>query len=178
MPTKTMSSLIPMRVISAVIEIGFESVSSTKSLPDEGQIRQWVEAVLKGRLETAELGIRIVDEDESAELNQTYRDKPGPTNVLSFPFEMPELPEGFASNEEDKIPANLLGDLVICAPVVIREAAEQGKPEQAHWAHMTVHGVLHLLGYDHLDEREAAEMENLERQVLADLGIPDPYEMN
>lgn len=177
MPTRITSSPTPQRVVSAVIEIGLETVSLAKNLPDEAQIRQWVEAVLHGRLETAELGIRLVDEDESAELNQTYRDKPGSTNVLSFPFEMPELPEGFATDEVDEIPANLLGDLVICAPVVAREAAEQGKPEMAHWAHMTVHGVLHLLGYDHLEPAEATEMENLERQVLAELGISDPYEV-
>jgi probable rRNA maturation factor len=158
-----------------VIEIGLETASAAKNLPDEEQIRQWVEAVLRDRLDEAALGIRIVDENESAELNQTYRDKPGPTNVLSFPFEMPELPEGFATGEEDEIPANLLGDLVICAPVVAREAAEQGKPEMVHWAHMVVHGVLHLLGYDHLEPAEAAEMEEQERQILAGLGIVDPY---
>ena len=159
-----------------MVEVSIEVASTAKSLPDEVQIRQWVEAVLQGRLDEAELGIRIVDEDESAELNQTYRNKPGPTNVLSFPFEMPELPEGLATAEEDEIPANLLGDLVICAPVVTREAAEQGKPELAHWTHMVVHGVLHLLGYDHLDPGEAAEMEGLERQVLTGLGLADPYE--
>ena len=131
--------------------------------------------VLRDRLDEAELGIRIVDEVESAELNQTYRDKPGPTNVLSFPFEMPDLPEGFATDEEDEISANLLGDLVICAPVVAREAAEQGKPEVVHWAHMVVHGMLHLLGYDHLEPAESAEMEEQERQILAGLGIVDPY---
>jgi probable rRNA maturation factor len=158
-----------------VIEVGLEVASVAKNLPDEAQIRRWVEAVLQDRLDEAELGVRIVDEDESAELNQTYRDKPGPTNILSFPFEMPELPEGFATDEEDEIPANLLGDLVICAPVVAREAAEQGKPELVHWAHMVVHGVLHLLGYDHLEPAEAAEMEGLERQILAGLGIVDPY---
>jgi probable rRNA maturation factor len=158
-----------------VIEIGLEIASVAKNLPDEAQIRQWVEAVLQGRLDEAALGIRVVDEAESAELNQTYRGKPGPTNVLSFPFEMPELPEGFATDDEDEIPANLLGDLVICAPVVTREAAEQGKPETAHWAHMVVHGVLHLLGYDHLDEAGAAEMEALEQQVLAGLGVANPY---
>lgn len=161
-----------------MIEVSIEVASTAKSLPTEQQIRQWVEAVLQGRLDEAELGIRIVDEDESAELNQTYRNKPGPTNVLSFPFEMPELPEGLATAEEDEIPANLLGDLVICAPVVAREAAEQGKPEAAHWTHMVVHGVLHLLGYDHLDLGEAAEMEGLERQILAGLGLADPYESN
>ena len=161
-----------------MIEVSIEVASTAKSLPTEQQIRQWVETVLQGRLDEAELGIRIVDEDESAELNQTYRNKPGPTNVLSFPFEMPELPEGLATAEEDEIPANLLGDLVICAPVVAREAAEQGKPEAAHWTHMIVHGVLHLLGYDHLDPTEAAEMEGLERHILAGLGLVDPYESN
>ena len=166
-----------MQEMRDVIEIGFESVSVSKNLPDEAQIRQWLEAALKGKLEAAEVGFRIVDEDESAELNQTYRNKSGSTNVLSFPFEMPELPEGFGIDESDQIPANLLGDLVICAPVVAREAAEQGKPEMAHWAHMTVHGVLHLLGYDHLQAAEAAEMEALERQILAELGISDPYEI-
>ena len=165
-----------MPVINAVIEVDLDVVSTAKNLPDEAQIRQWVEAVLQGRMDEAELGIRIVDEAESAELNQTYRDKPGPTNVLSFPFEMPGLPEGLASDEEDEVPANLLGDLVICAPVVAREATEQGKSEVAHWTHMVVHGVLHLLGYDHLDPDEAAEMEGLERQILAGLGLADPYE--
>lgn len=165
-----------MPVINAVIEVDLDVVSTAKNLPDETQIRQWVEAVLQGRLDEAELGIRIVDEVESAELNQTYRDRPGPTNVLSFPFEMPDLPEGLASDKEDEVPANLLGDLVICAPVVAREATEQGKPEVAHWTHMVVHGVLHLLGYDHLDPDEAAEMEGLERQILAGLGLADPYE--
>jgi probable rRNA maturation factor len=173
-----MSRPIPAPAINAMIEIGLETACAAKNLPDEAQIRQWVEAVLQGRLDEAELGIRIVDEDESAELNQTYRNKPGPTNILSFPFEMPELPEGLATAEEDKIPPNLLGDLVICAQVVAREAAEQGKPELAHWTHMVVHGVLHLLGYDHLDPAEAAEMEGLERQILAGLGLSDPYESN
>ncbi|WP_126453172.1 rRNA maturation RNase YbeY [Sulfuriflexus mobilis] len=176
MPTRITSRLIPTRAISVVIEVSLEVASTAKNLPEAAQIRGWVEAVLKGRLAEAELGIRIVDEDESAELNQTYRDKPGPTNVLSFPFEMPDLPAGFAADEADQAPTNLLGDLVICAPVVAREAVEQGKPAAAHWAHMVVHGVLHLLGYDHLDAAEAAEMEGLERQILAGLGLADPYE--
>lgn len=171
----TTSRPTPTPAINAVIEVSIEVASTEKNLPDAGQIRQWVEAVLQGRLEEAELGVRIVDEAESAELNQTYRDKPGPTNILSFPFEMPDLPAGLGGDDEGEIPANLLGDLVICAPVVAREAAEQGKPEAAHWAHMLVHGVLHLLGYDHLEPGEAEEMENLERQILAGLGIVDPY---
>ena len=164
------------RVISAVIELGLEIGSAAKNLPDEAQIRQWVEAALQGRKAQAEVSIRIVDEDESSALNEDYRGKQGPTNVLSFPFEMPELLDIFAVDADDQIPANLLGDLVICAPVVAREADEQGKAETAHWAHMVVHGMLHLLGYDHLEEAEAAEMENLEREVLAKLGIADPYE--
>lgn len=133
-------------------------------LPAPQSFRAWAEAVLAGRRKQAEVVVRVVDEAESAELNETYRHKKGPTNVLSFPFEAPpgmELP--------------LLGDLVICAPVVAREACEQGKEERAHWAHMTVHGVLHLLGYDHLDDDEARIMEGLEREILAKMGYPDPY---
>ncbi|HSJ47688.1 MAG TPA: rRNA maturation RNase YbeY [Gammaproteobacteria bacterium] len=125
----------------------------------------WVEAALETENHGVELVIRLVDEAESAELNEAYRGKTGPTNVLSFPFDMP--PEV----EETR----LLGDLVICAPVVRREAAEQGKTEPAHWAHLVVHGTLHLQGYDHQSEAGAAEMEGLERQILARLGYPDPY---
>lgn len=133
-------------------------------LPDEQAFHQWVQQALSGVRDEAELTIRIVGLDESAELNQTYRQKSGPTNVLSFPF---ECPPGVA------LP--LLGDLVICAPVVEREAAEQGKPVQAHWAHMVIHGVLHLLGHDHMDEIEAEQMEGLEIDLLASLGYANPY---
>lgn len=139
-----------------------------RGLPAPQSFRRWVAAVLAGRRKRAEVVVRVVDADESAALNATYRRKQGPTNVLSFPFEAPaglEVP--------------LLGDIVICAPVVAREALEQGKEERAHWAHMTVHGVLHLLGYDHLDDDQARVMEGLEREILAKLGYPDPYgEMN
>jgi probable rRNA maturation factor len=99
-----------------------------------------------------------------AQLNQHYRGKPGPTNVLSFPADLPE-----------SLQLPLLGDIVICAPVVAREAVEQGKPAAAHWAHMAVHGALHLLGYDHICETEATEMEDLETAILATLGFPCPY---
>jgi len=111
-----------------------------------------------------QLVVRLVDEQESADLNLNYRHKAGPTNVLSFPF---EPPPGVRDSH--------LGDLVICAQVVRREAMEQGKPEADHWAHMLVHGVLHLLGYDHQDETEAERMESLERRILASCHIPDPY---
>jgi len=140
----------------------------SRGLPDTKQIEQWVEAALKAanyRAEEAELTVRIVSEPESAELNQAYRHKSGPTNVLSFPFEpIPELP------------MPLLGDLVVCAPVVTHEAEEQGKPLEAHWAHMLVHGSLHLLGYDHIEEAEAEAMETLEIAILSALGYDNPYE--
>lgn len=137
-------------------------------IPAAVSFRRWVAAALDGRIREADLAIRIVDAKEGRSLNRHYRGKDYATNVLSFPAEIPEgLPKGV------KFP--LLGDLVICAPVVAREAAEQGKPLAAHYAHLTVHGVLHLLGWDHEDEREADAMEQLEREILAELGIGDPY---
>ncbi|MCW4453813.1 rRNA maturation RNase YbeY [Flavobacterium sp. MXW15] len=137
-------------------------------IPAAVSFRRWVAAALDGRIREADLAIRIVDAKEGRSLNRHYRGKDYATNVLSFPAEIPEgLPKGV------KFP--LLGDLVICAPVVAREAAEQGKPLAAHYAHLTVHGVLHLLGWDHEDEREAEAMEQLEREILAELGIGDPY---
>ena len=129
---------------------------------------KWVAAALEGRIREADLAIRIVDEKEGRALNHHYRGKDYATNVLSFPAELPEgLPKGV------KLP--LLGDLVLCAPVVAREAREQGKPLNAHYAHLTVHGCLHLLGWDHEDAQEAEAMEQLEREILAGLGLPDPY---
>ena len=135
-------------------------------LPAPASFRRWVEAALRGakRRKGAELAIRIVDADEGRTLNRDYRGKDYATNVLSFPA---ELPPGM------HLP--LLGDLVICAPVVAREAKEQKKPLAAHYAHMTVHGALHLLGWDHEDDKEAECMEQLEREILAELGIADPY---
>ena len=134
--------------------------------PDEDDIRRWIEAVLAAEAKTAEveLTVRIVDEAEMAELNARYRHKTGPTNILSFPFEAPPGVE-----------LNLLGDLVIAAPVVQREAREQGKTETAHWAHMIVHGTLHLLGYDHLKPAEAEDMEAREINILHELGFSNPY---
>ncbi|APP80447.1 rRNA maturation RNase YbeY [Xanthomonas hortorum] len=137
-------------------------------LPSAVSFRKWVAAALKGRIREADLAVRIVDEKEGCSLNHHYRGKDYATNVLSFPAELPEgLPKGV------KMP--LLGDLVICAPVVAREAAEQGKSLASHYAHLTVHGTLHLLGWDHADDKEADAMEQLEREILADLGIDDPY---
>ena len=132
--------------------------------PSPEVIRTWVDAVLIGRRDPAELTVRIVDVAEITELNATYRHKDKPTNVLSFPFD-----------DSQGLSLPLLGDVVICAAVVADEAKQQGKALLDHWAHMVVHGVLHLLGYDHIDEAEAAEMEALEVEILAGLGIADPY---
>lgn len=139
-----------------------------KGLPAAVSFRRWVAAALDGRIREADLAIRIVGAREGRALNRHYRGKDYATNVLSFPAELPEgLPPGV------RLP--LLGDIVLCAPVVAREAREQGKPLNAHYAHLTVHGVLHLLGWDHEDDKEAEAMEQLERQILATLGLPDPY---
>lgn len=147
------------------VELDLQLATAAGDLPSEAQLRQWCELALRQRTAPSELTIRIVDEAEGRELNHTWRGKDYATNVLSFPA---EIPDGLLD-----IP--LLGDLVICAPVVAREAAEQGKRAEAHWAHLVIHGCLHLLGYDHIDDAEAEEMEALERQLLAELGHPDPY---
>ena len=139
-------------------------------LPTRPQFRQWVLAALSGagRRFDSDVAIQLVDAAEGQAMNQQYRGKDYATNVLSFPADLPEgLPEDFDFPQ--------LGDLVICAPVVAREAAEQGKALGDHYAHLTIHGVLHLLGFDHVEEAEAEEMEALERQILASLGIADPY---
>lgn len=139
-------------------------------LPAAASFRKWVAAALDGRIREADLAIRLVDAKEGRALNRHYRGKDYATNVLSFPADIAEgvkLPKGV------KMP--LLGDLVLCAPVVAREAREQKKPLNAHYAHLTVHGALHLLGWNHEDAREADCMERLEREILAGLGIADPY---
>lgn len=137
---------------------------SGQGLPTEADFQRWLEAVLPQFQPESEVTIRVVDEAESHELNHTYRGKDKPTNVLSFPFEAPpgiELP--------------LLGDLIICRQVVEQEAREQEKALEAHWAHMVIHGSLHLLGYDHIEDDEAEEMESLETEIMLALGYPDPY---
>ncbi|WP_290521793.1 rRNA maturation RNase YbeY [Aggregatibacter sp. oral taxon 458] len=133
-------------------------------LPTAEQIEQWATAAVQPQSDEVEMTVRIVDEAESHALNLNYRGKDRPTNVLSFPFECP-----------DEVDLPLLGDLVICRQVVEREAQEQDKPLMAHWAHMVVHGSLHLLGYDHIEDDEAEEMESLETQIMTGLGFADPY---
>ena len=136
-------------------------------LASETQFQGWLDAVLTHQdIGDAEITIRLVDEQESQRLNLDYRGKDYPTNVLSFPFEAPP-----------GIELNLLGDLVICMAVVAREAQEQHKSLNDHLAHMVVHGTLHLLGFDHIDDAEADEMEGIETHILSQLGIDDPYQI-
>jgi probable rRNA maturation factor len=144
--------------------IDIQYAITTEGVPEADQLRHWLQQALAGRAEQAELSVRIVDEAEITALNHRYRGKEYPTNVLSFPYEaMPG------------VESSLLGDIVVCAPVVAREAIEQGKAAEAHWAHMVIHGVLHLLGHDHHEAAQAERMERLEVQLLARLGFPDPY---
>ena len=143
------------------LQIATENI---EGLPTEEQIVQWATGAVQPEGNEVEMTVRIVDEAESHELNLTYRGKDRPTNVLSFPFECP-----------DEVELPLLGDLVICRQVVEREASEQEKPLMAHWAHMVVHGSLHLLGYDHIEDDEAEEIESLDFQIMQGLGFDDPY---
>ena len=145
-------------------QIEIQTIFKSNGQPDQEQIQRWVDAALEGFNQGTEIVVRIVDEEESAELNQQYRHKKGPTNILSFPVEVPE-----------GIELNLLGDLVICAPILEKEALEQHKALTDHWAHIIVHGVLHLLGYDHIDDDEAELMESKEITILNKLNIKNPY---
>ena len=152
------------------INVDVSVASGDDNIPGEAQIAEWVSAAVKavqGDV-AAEVSLRIVDEEEGGELNARYRQKSGPTNVLSFP----------ADDSSEGLPPELprmLGDIVVCAPVVAREASSQGKEAEAHWAHLFVHGALHLLGYDHEEPADAEAMESVEKQILARYGIGDPY---
>lgn len=150
------------------LDVAVSYATPRKGVPAAASFRRWVAVALEGRIREADLAIRIVGEDEGRALNRHYRGKDYATNVLSFPA---ERPPGLPKNA--KFP--LLGDLVICAPVVAREALGQHKPVNAHYAHLVVHGCLHLLGWDHEDDADAQAMEQLEREILTGLGIDDPY---
>lgn len=146
------------------LRLTVQRVSRARGLPGVASIADWARAALAGSgAGTADVTVRLVDQAESADLNNRYRRKRGATNVLSFTY-------GLAPGK-----AGLAGDLVICAPVVLREASHQDKRPRAHWAHMVVHGILHLRGYDHVHETDAQIMEALEIRVLKRLGFPDPY---
>jgi len=146
------------------LQLSVQYGAARAGLPAKSSLQCWASAALRGVGRGVALGVRIVGAAESAELNRRFRRKHGPTNVLSFPF---EAPPGMRSE--------VLGDLVICAPVVRREARAQRKPERAHWAHMVVHGILHLRGYDHLNRRDATVMEKKEIRILKELGFANPY---
>ncbi len=146
------------------LRLAVQRAARARGLPGTASMADWARAALAGSGRgTAEITVRLVDETESADLNKRYRGKRGPTNVLSFTYDLPPGKAGLA------------GDLVICAPVVLREAAQQDKRPRAHWAHMLVHGILHLRGYDHVHNTDAQIMEALEIRVLKRLGFPDPY---
>jgi len=152
-------------VRTAQLTVSVQNATTNSKIPTREQLEAWARAVLDGHA-AGELNIRLVDEAESGRLNREYRKREGATNVLSFAAD-PELIE--------IDPDAPCGDLVICADVVEREAREQDKATEAHWAHMVVHGALHLLGFDHESSGEAAEMEARERELLMRFGYPDPY---
>jgi len=147
-----------------MIDLDLQIACDDSNLPSQQQFERWLSAVLKDRKPQAEVTIRLVDCEESQSLNTQYRGKEKPTNVLSFEFDAPPM-----------IELPLLGDLVICSEIIEREAVEQQKVLNDHWAHMVIHGTLHLLGYDHIIDEEAQVMESLEKQILASIGIDDPY---
>ena len=134
------------------------------STPNEEDFQKWA-SVIESKIYSAdEVALRIVDENEITHLNEQYRKKSGPTNVLSFPAEL-----------HNEIDVSFLGDIIICAPIVVKEAEEQDKTLLSHWAHMTVHGILHLQGYDHINDQDAAVMEALEMEILEKLDFANPY---
>lgn len=149
----------------ARVHIDLINNSDSKQLPELSELEMWATAAVGQQRAETEISLLIVDEAEGAELNRQWRNKNGPTNVLSFPSDLPA-----------ELGLPLLGDLIICAPVVAREALEQKKSLNSHWAHMMVHGTLHLLGFDHIDDDQAEEMESLEADILARIGYPDPYQ--
>ncbi len=150
-----------------MMDVDLQNASGSESIPNGQLMAQWASAALLGAQieKDKEVTIRVVTEEESQTLNHQYRGKDKPTNVLSFPCELPK-----------EVDLPLVGDLVICKNVVEREAQEQDKTPESHWAHMVVHGTLHLLGFDHVDNTEAEQMEALETSILTKLGYPAPYE--
>lgn len=146
------------------LDVSYSEKVQKDEAPTVDTMELWVGRAYQGA-ENCAVSLRIVDEGESQQLNFQYRDKDYPTNVLSFPMDIP-----------DGMGLSILGDLAVCIEVVAREASEQQKTLEAHWAHMLVHGMLHLQGYDHENDVDAEQMEGLEREILADLGYPDPYQ--
>lgn len=166
------------------IQIAEDISDSVKEPPPSSQLLAWAQAAWQGDLNAdTELSLRVVSADESQQLNNDYRGKNNPTNVLSFPMQMEEEFLSFAEQDAEldsvnDMFGNVLGDLAICAEVVEREAKQQNKSSESHWAHMLVHGMLHLQGYDHIENDEAEEMEALEKKIMQQLGFADPYQIN
>ncbi|MBR9729450.1 rRNA maturation RNase YbeY [Shewanella intestini] len=150
--------------MSLTLDLDLQIAIEHPNLPSQTDFEKWATTAIGNSMNQAQLTIRLVDIEESQTLNHTYRNKDKPTNVLSFPFEAP--PE---------VELSLLGDLIICVNVVELEAKQQNKTLQAHWAHMVIHGCLHLLGYDHIIDADAEEMELLETQLIQGLGYDNPY---
>lgn len=150
----------------AIRDVEVQRMVDSQSLPNDEELQLWVEKALSDYSKDAEVVIRIVDTDEISDLNQQYRLKTGPTNILSFPFEVPEGVSGL----------NLLGDLVVCAEVLQQEAIAQKKTLKDHWAHIIIHGILHLIGYDHIKAKDALGMEAKEIHLLQQLRIDNPYQ--
>ena len=148
--------------MSAGVEV--QGACAAPGIPSPAKIVEWAEAALAGRAEGAQMTVRVVDEAEGAALNERYRRRGGATNVLAFAFDAPEVPS-----------LRILGDVVVCAAVAAREARAHAKRLDAHWAHLVIHGTLHLLGFDHDKPGSAQEMEVIEREILERLGYPDPY---
>jgi len=154
-----------------LIQIDLQNTVDSQSLPKVSQMQAWLSVALKEintKFEHPEITIRVVSPDESRQLNLTYRGKDKPTNVLSFPFEAPEM---IPIEELDEF----LGDLVVCEQIIIDEANSQHKTIESHWAHMLIHGVLHLQGFDHIEKQQAEQMEAMEIGILNELGFPNPY---
>tara|TARA_R110000751_G_scaffold307830_1_gene432460 strand:+ start:57447 stop:57935 length:489 start_codon:yes stop_codon:yes gene_type:complete len=160
--------------VSATLDL--QLASDCSDIPKLEDIQLWIDTLfLHQQIADKEMTVRIVDDAEIQQLNQQYRGKNKPTNVLSFPFEMPELSLPIDVQMDESL-SQFLGDIVICAPVVKRESQQQNKILNHHWAHMLIHGTLHLLGYDHIEEQEAQEMESIEIAILQKLAIDDPYQ--
>lgn len=159
------------------VDVEVQNPNEYQYLPSLVDLKDWCQAALQGEKKDSpqtdySVLVRVVDEVESADLNGTYREKKGPTNILSFPTELPDFMLDIPDLKEQ---ASHLGDLIVCEPVMRQEASEQNKPVLAHWAHLIVHGVLHLQGFDHIDATEAQHMEALEIAILDQLGYSNPY---
>ncbi len=149
-----------------MVEIVVQYGVKNNEVPSAIKLKHWAEATLQDRTDRAEITLRLTDSEEMAKLNETFRQKKGPTNVLAFPLSMPK---------SDQVDFPLMGDVVICTDVVFSEAQKQSKTAEAHFAHMVVHGILHLLGYDHENAADACVMETEEVLIMKSLGFPDPY---